>query len=336
MINSVILILIVACAMLLSALFSGSETGTYQLSRLRLRIGVEDKRLPFIILAKIAGDGPGLLVTILIGTNLALYVITSIVTYILLDKFKAAHTAELLATLVTVPVLFVFCELLPKNIFFYRADTLMPAVAPVLFVFKKLFTWCGIVPLLKMVSRLVARLAGSQARPQAAATAVQSSYIKAILQETREEGFLSPVQTDIINRLAGISRISIKSVMTHLKKAQTVPINSDSAALLKILRKSAFTRLPVYKDTSANITGFINIYDCLSSQERFTRLDDFVKTIRKLPAETLVSDAINVMQTENQKILLVTRPGHAGKEKPIGLVTMKDLVEELLGELAEW
>ncbi len=322
--------------MLLAALFAGSETGTYQLSRLRLRIGVENKRLPFIILAKIISDGPGLLVSILIGTNLAFYIITSIVTYTLLDKFKAAHTAELLATLVTVPVLFVFCELLPKNIFFYRADTLMPAVAPVLFVFKKLFTWCGIVPLLKTVSRLVARLAGSQAPAQAAATAVQSSYIKAILQETREEGFLSPVQTDIINRLAGISGISIKSVMTPLKKAQAVPVNSDSAALLKILRKSVFTRLPVYKDTSANITGFINIYDCLSSQERFTSLDDFVKTIRRLPAETLVSDAINVMQTENQKILLVTRAGHAGKEKPIGLVTMKDLVEELLGELAEW
>ena len=81
MISSVILILIVACAMLLAALFAGSETGTYQLSRLRLRIGVEDKRLPFIILAKIIGDGPGLLVSILIGTNLAFYIITSIVTY---------------------------------------------------------------------------------------------------------------------------------------------------------------------------------------------------------------------------------------------------------------
>jgi CBS domain containing-hemolysin-like protein len=42
------------------------------------------------------------------------------------------------------------------------------------------------------------------------------------------------------------------------------------------------------------------------------------------------------MQSESQKIVLVTRIGHAGRETPIGIVTMKDLVEELLGELAEW
>jgi len=42
------------------------------------------------------------------------------------------------------------------------------------------------------------------------------------------------------------------------------------------------------------------------------------------------------MRDENQKIVLVARGGHAGREKPIGIVTMKDLVEELLGELAEW
>ena len=49
-----------------------------------------------------------------------------------------------------------------------------------------------------------------------------------------------------------------------------------------------------------------------------------------------VIDAIDYMRKENQKILLVTRAGLAGREKPLGIVTMKDLVEELLGELAEW
>ena len=49
-----------------------------------------------------------------------------------------------------------------------------------------------------------------------------------------------------------------------------------------------------------------------------------------------VIDATNIMQKENHKIVLVIKAGRLGGEKPVGIVTMKDLVEELLGELAEW
>jgi CBS domain containing-hemolysin-like protein len=49
-----------------------------------------------------------------------------------------------------------------------------------------------------------------------------------------------------------------------------------------------------------------------------------------------VTDAIHIMQSEKHKIVLVTRSGRGGREWPIGIVTMKDLAEELLGELAEW
>jgi len=70
--------------------------------------------------------------------------------------------------------------------------------------------------------------------------------------------------------------------------------------------------------------------------QEFTDLRNFTKPIRRLPADITVSDAISIMQKENQKIVLVTRVSHVGREKPVGIVTMKDLVEELLGELAEW
>ncbi len=336
MINSVTLILIVVFSVILAGLFSGAETGIYQLSRLRLRLGIEKKRLSFIILGKVMRDSPALLISMLIGTNLAYYLTTSIVTYILLNKLGAAHTAELFATLITVPTLFVFSELIPKNIFFYRADALMPCIAPVLLVFHKLFSWCGIVPLLRNLSRIFAQLTGSPYPSKATITAVRSPHIKAIIQETQEEGFLSPVQTDIINRLEGISHLSIRSVMTPIGKVRMVDVNSDKSALLKKLKKSAFTRLPVYERHPADIIGFINIYETLCSAEQFVDLHNFIKPIRKFPADTTVTEAINIMQSESQKIVLVTRTSHAGREKPIGIVTMKDLVEELLGELAEW
>ena len=336
MLNNIILILVIVFSVILAGLFAGAETGIYQLSRLRLRLGIEKRRLLFVILGRTLRDSPALLISILIGTNLTYYLTTSIVTFLLLSKLQAEHTAELFATLITAPTLFVCSELLPKSIFFYRADLLMPYIAPVLFVFHKLFSCSGIVPLLKLISTIFARPAAAPDSSKMAITAVRRPHIEAIFHETREEGFLSPIQTDIINRLASISHLGIRSVMTSVNKVQMVDVNSDRPALLNKLKKSVFTRLPAYDHWPGNIVGFVNIYEVLSSAEQFTDLYDFIKPIRKLPADTIVSDAINIMQSENQKIILVTRITRAGRERYIGIVTMKDLVEELLGELAEW
>ncbi len=336
MVNSIVLILITAFVVILSGLFAGAETGMYKLSRLRLRLAIEKKRMSSILLGKCVHDSAALLLSMLVGTNLAHYLITSIVTYMLLSQVEAAHTAELSATLITAPVLLVFGELIPKNVFFYRADVLMPLFAPVLYVFHKFFSWCGVVPLLKFVSGIFARLTGSPGPAATMTSVAQKAHIQAIISETREEGILSPVQTDIINRLVGISHITLRAVMIPFQKVEMVDVNSDNAVLLNKLKEFAFTRLLVADKQRTNILGFISIYEVLGSNEKFTDLRDFISPIRSLNAETTVLDAMNIMQRENERIVLVTRTGRGGQARPIGIVTMKDVIEELIGELTEW
>jgi CBS domain containing-hemolysin-like protein len=336
MVNNVILISAVGFFVVLAGIFAGSETGMYQFSRLRLRLGIEKKRLPFIILGRCLSDSPGLLLSMLIGTNLAHYLATSIVTSMFLGKVNTEQAAEFFATALTVPILFIFSELIPKNMFFYRADLLMPYFSPLLYSFHKFLSWCGIVPALKFVSGGFARLLGLAASSRTFIATAQRHKVQAILQDTHEEGILSPVQSDIINRLVGISHVHIGSVMIPMQNVETVDVNSDDSALLNKLNKCAFTRLPVTEGRTGNIIGFISIYEALSSSEKFADLSGFVKPIRKLDADTAVIDAMNIMQKENQKIILVVRAGRFGRQRPVGIVTMKDLVEELLGELAEW
>ncbi len=336
MIHSAVLILAFAFFVVLAGLFAGSETGLYRLSRLRLRLGIEKKRLPFIMLGKCIHDSPGLLLSTLIGTNLAYYFATSIITGIFLSKVATEHTAEIITTLLTAPILFVFSESIPKNIFFYRSDYLMPYMAPILYTFHKLLSMCGIIHLLKFISAIFSRLAGSVSSSKTVITSVQRHAVHAILQDTHEEGILSAIQTDIVNRLVKTSNVRIRLVMIPVDSVRMVDVNSDNSALLNILKQSAFTRLPVIENQPGNIIGFINIYEALGLSQKFTNLRSFVKPLRKLDSDTPVIDAINYMQRENQKMLLVTKSGLAGREKPLGIVTMKDLVEELLGELAEW
>lgn len=334
--NNVVMVLAFMFFVLMSGLFAGAETGMYRLSRLRLRLGVEKKRLSFVMLGRCLRDGPGLLLAMLIGNNLVNYLATSIVTGFFLSTVATAHGAELFATAVTVPVLFVFGEVIPKNLFFSRADTLMRYVSPVLYVFHRTLTWSGIVPLLKLISSLFARLTRLAASSKTVITSTQRHKVHALLRDTHEEGVLSSVQNDIVSRLVGISQVRLRSVMIPMHNVETVDADSDNAALLNKLKKCAFTRLPVVEGQAGNIVGFVPLYDVLSSPREFARLNDFVQPIRKLDADINVTDAIGIMQQENLKIVLVTRAGRGGRERPIGIVTMKDLVEELLGELAEW
>ncbi len=250
MVNNILLIVVIVFFIILAGLFAGSETGMYRLSRLRLRLGIEKKKLSFVVLGRCLHDSNGLLLSMLIGTNLAHYLATSFITYIFftyvfLRKAGAEHDAELFATLLTAPTLFVFSELVPKNIFFYRSDLLMPYLSPLLYIFHKALSWCGIIPLLKFISSLLMRLSGLASSSKTVITTTQRHQVQAILQDTHEEGILSPVQTDIINRLVGISNISIRSVMIAINKVQTVDVNSDNATLLNKLKKCAFSRLPV-------------------------------------------------------------------------------------------
>lgn len=329
------IILLTMLAIAASGVFSGSETAVYRLSRLRLRLAVERGQWSAILLADTMRDSSGLLLSLLVGTNLADYVATSLVTAVFLDMAGSERLAALYAMSVAAPLLFVFGNLIPKNIFLRQADTLSFFVAPLVYVSHQVFTWCGAVPLLKLLARLGARLIGSPLSPKAAIASDQKHQVQAILHDTREEGLLSDVQTRMVDRIATIPGVRLSMVMIPLERVHAVEMRSDRAALLGALTKRSLTRLPVWQNEPSEIVGYINVYDVLASDEEFTSLEKFLLPIRSLDADTPITEAINIMRREQLKIVLATRR-RGRRDAPLGIVTMKDLVEELLGELSEW
>ena len=334
--DSAIILLVAVSTVALSAIYSGLETGVYRLSRLRLRLGAEKGQLHYVWLNKTMQGKSGPLLSLLVANNLANYAATSSTTYLFTVLVPSQRLAELLATSVTAPLLFVFAESLPKNIFLYRADLLTAFFAPLLFLTHRLLTWCGIVPLLRLLSQFFGRLIGSPVTSPAVMTSAQKHQIRAILRDTHEEGLLSSVQTEIIDRIITVPSLRLSAVMVRFAQVQSVSIDSDRAALLDTLKRHSWTRLLVWRDRPTNIVGFINIYDALSTGENFDSLEPFVVPIRRLDGRTPVIDAIDTMRREELKIVLVMRARRGVQDSPVGIVTMTDLVEELVGELAEW
>ncbi|MCK5564669.1 MAG: DUF21 domain-containing protein [Planctomycetes bacterium] len=327
-------ILICFVLILLGAFFSGTETGIYRLSKFRLRLGVEQNRKLYTLLAKAMDDSDGLIFSMLIGNNLVNYLATYLVTTILLGFAMSENSAQVYTTLMMAPLLFIFSEVIPKNLYYYRCDSLMPRTAPVLWFFHTLFKCSGAVKLLKIISRLTGKKLRSSTSSSRARTRIGPAHVEQIISETHDEGLLSNVQNEMLNRLMNISNISVSSVMIGMSKTVTVNVKSDRQALLGLLTKHHYTRYPVYSKQHSNIIGFINIYEVLAAEE-FENLSQFVKPVARFSGSISVSDAIDKMRDGRCKIVLVTA-GYSKRAKVSGILTMKDLVEEFTGELAQW
>jgi putative hemolysin len=331
-----VLIVVAAAMVVLAGVFAGAEIGVYRLSRLQLRLGIERGQWLFVVLGNIMRDSVALLLSLLLATSLAEYIGTSVITSIFLNAVHSEYAAEILTTVVATPILFVFCELIPKNLFLQRADRLTPMVSPLLWTAHRLLTWCGIVPLLRLASTALGRLTGAAIPARTAVDSAQQHRVRALLAETREEGLLSTVQSEIVDKIANIPHLRLDAVMVPLHRVQSLDVHSDRAAVRQRLQQSAITRFPVWEGTPSQIVGFIQIYDVLTSSVSFEDLRSFVQPIVHLDAGMLVLDAIHAMRRSHAEVMLVVRSRRSGRDIPLGIVTMKDLVEEFLGELAEW
>jgi putative hemolysin len=330
------LIIAVVVLVLFCAFFSGTETGIYRLSRFRLRLGLEQRRSLFGVLEKLMADSTGVIFSMLLGSNLAASIATSLVTYMFLRANETEINAEFYATLIMVPVLFVFANLIPKNVYFYMADRLMPHLAPVAFAAHRVFALCGAVGLLKLLSRLFARLAGAPVVSDQMVSATQRHHIRQIIQDTQEEGMLSSVQTQIIERLVNMPSVRINSVMVPLAHVRMLALQTTQANVLIALKETSFRNFPIFHNDRNTILGYVNIYEVLSSQADFTTLESFIKPLISLRDDMPAIEALNTMRNNHQQIALVARFDRHAHPQPLGIVTLKDLVEELVGELAEW
>jgi len=293
-------------------------------------MGVEQKHPSYTLLSKIMDDSRGLVFSMLIGNNLVHYLITALVTAILLAG--PSGNAELLATIIVSPILFVFSEVIPKNLYYYQADSLMPRFGAVLWFFHKLFTYSGLVAFLRYTSRFFAFVFSL---PADSTPAAGKDCFRQIIRESREEGLLSSVQNDMMHRLVNIDKITLASAKTPAASVRMVDVNTPPAELLAKLADWPYTRLPVYQGNPGAVIGFINVYEVLTDDSGGDNLRDFVKPISRLTSSMPVIDAIDSMIKQGEKIVLIITD-NARKREITGIVTMKDLFEELTGELTHW
>jgi CBS domain containing-hemolysin-like protein len=319
---------------LLSALYSGMETGVYCVNRLRLRVAAQSqpaaRRMQGLL-----GDQPGLLSAVLLGNNLANYLAPVCLATVFLSVYADAstsergHRAELYTTLILTPVLFILGEVVPKNVFQSRADHLMPRLALLLGVSYRLFRATGVIRLQKFIADFIARRLQREPAPEAVIHSRHGMY--QMLREGAASGALSQTQAVMLERIHNLESIRVGSVMVPRSRTVMLDENAARADAEAAVRRTTFSRMPVYRGESRRVVGVVHVLDVLAA-EPGTPLSRMMLAPVVVSPATPVIEALSILQRQRRRMaVVVDNGGHC-----LGLVTVKDLVEEVVGELAAW
>jgi len=311
-----------AACLLGSGLFSGSETGFYSLSRMRVEAAARSGQLSAQIVQRLQRDEHALLVTILVGNNLMLEIATALADDRVAGwSFVPSGARELVLALWLTPLVFFFGELLPKDLFRRRPHTLVPRVARTI-SWAQVLLWPLSLPL-RALTRLAERVAGLE---QGLHEGRQAAVLELLSQGTRE-GTLEAHAERLARNVLSLKNTRLESVLVPWEEVDRLVQGASEAELRAQVEKTTHSRLPVV-DTDGCVVGYVHQLDVLSA-EPGTSLLATLRPILPLAPEASVDRALARMRTAGQRVALVGEVG-----APLGLVALKDLVEEISGDLA--
>ncbi|MGO9107794.1 MAG: CNNM domain-containing protein [Thermoguttaceae bacterium] len=242
----------------LSAFFSGAETGFYRATRLRL------------VLDAMAGDRiargllfltnhPALFVaTALVGNSVANYLISLAAVIAMGQAFpQVPETAEIIASIVLAPIVLVYGELLPKNLFLQAPNRLLRrGGALFLFFVVILFPLAG---LLWLLGRLLARVTRSSHEPIRLVLAQRE--LRRILAEGHEAGILHPAQQSLAHGILAVARKPVRQFLTPPGQMAQARADMGKQAVLRLAQRSHTAVIPVTAAASGQLVGYVRVVD---------------------------------------------------------------------------
>lgn len=314
----------VAAAVGVCAVYCGLETSVYVMNKMRLDLRAEagDKRA--VRLRAMLGDSPAMLAVLLIGTNLANYVATFLVS-LLFVRGRAGELAEWYTLAVVAPMLFIFADAVPKNVFQRQADTLSYRLVWVLSLSRRVFTACGLLPLVAGVSAALMRLVR---RGNPAAGSPPAERMAVILAEGAASGLLTPFQSDMAGRTMNIANVTVAEAMIPMSHVVAAPAGAGVEQLNELIAAHDHARLPLV-DEAGRIIAVVDTFEVLVGGAEALRAARS-RTPLVLDDHLTVPEALYRIQRAKVVIAVVAAPDG----RHVGIVTPNDLVDEIVGELA--
>ena len=304
----------------LSAFFSGSETGFYRVTRVRLVIkALGGNRVARGLLW--LTNNPALFVaTTLIGNNVANYVTSLAIVLGVQTLFGRSGFAELAAPIILAPVLFVYGELLPKNLFYYAPNKLLHRAGPLFLMFTVLFL--PVAALLWLLGRALQTLVGEA--PERVRLRLARSELAQVLEEGHQAGVLRPSQRRLAQGLFAAANVPVLQHSTPPGRMATIQRGAKKSEVFRLARRHRLAALPVEEGSGRQrkLTGYIRVIDL--------HLDDGetvenVRNMIEIPASTSHVAALIRLESSGEVLARVVDE----KGETVGLLNVRKLNEPL-------
>lgn len=317
-----------AVGIFLSAFFSGTETGFYRVTRVRLVLDALGGDRIARALVWLTNHPLLFVATVLVGNNLANYLTALAIvmgTESAMEMVKGTavaggeHAVGLIAPLALAPVLFVYGELLPKHLFLQAPNRLLHRVGPLFLVFVGLFF--PISMLLWGLNKLLARFAGES--PEQIRLTLARRELRRVLEEGHEAGILHPAQRGLARGIFAVARQPVSRFTTPLGQLPGASSEMDKEDVLRLARRYRISVVPVQSpEVPGELAGYVRVIDLgLSDSEEVGPLRRFLE----IPGDTSHVAALMRMESADEDLARVV--GSDGET--LGIVTTDQLREPL-------
>jgi putative hemolysin len=222
----------------------------------------------------------------------------------------------------------IFGELVPKSLALRYPERIALFVSGPLELVSKVSS--PFIHVLTATSRLLLRPFGPNVRE---GTFISEDEIKLMLKEGREKGVFDQTEQELIHSVFEFNDISVKEVMVSRPKIHALQIDTPSSEVLRYVTENKFSRYPVFKTTINDICGILVFKDMLGAlaRQEEIHLKDLLHPVYFVPETMKVSYLLKELQRRRLQMAIVVNE-YGSVE---GLVTMEDLVEEIVGEIRD-
>ena len=306
----------------LSAFFSMSETAFSSCSQVKIRVAVEDRKRGAKKALQLTERFDKTLTTLLIGNNLVNVALSTIAVTFFTQLAVSAAWVELISTVVVTVTLLIFGEIVPKMVAKLNPEGVALKVAIVVYVLS--FVFYPFVIMFVGLQKLISRNKDDK-------KAIDEDELGVLLDTMEEEGAIENDEVNMIRNVFDLNDRTVEDIMIPRIKMEALDYSSTLDEVKTFMLDNAYSRIPVYKKDKDHVVGILYERDFFPALVKNSKMSwkRLIRPVKFVSSAMKVDALIKELQISKTHLAIVS--GEYGDV--LGLVTMEDALEELVGEI---